>query len=134
MNPQNNYHTDYNLCLICYQSDNYYCLEEDKIKCVEISKEEIQNKTYYNLTNNCVKKYENQYNNCSTCYSSQCITCKPTHYLNRNKEYVERMPHCLIHDEDVNPAVYKKCDEDYHCINNDRIKCVYWPDMDRSIL
>ena len=129
-NPQNNYHTGYNYCLICNQSENYYCLEDDKTKCIIINEEDIKNKIYYYLTNKCVKKCEKEFTNCLSCNISQCIECKSTHYLNRNKVCVERIPHCYLHDESTNPAECEECDENYHCINDNRAECVYWPDMD----
>jgi len=129
-NPLNKFHTGYNLCLICNQTEDYYCLEQDKSKCHIISKEDIKNQIYFNLTNsNCIKLCEKEYANCSSCNSSQCIICKPTHYLNRDKKCVERIQHCKKHDESTNPAQCETCDDDYHCINGTRTKCIYWPDM-----
>ena len=116
----------YKECLRCSNSENYFCVDLDKTKCIEVN--DYNAKTYYNMEDrefSCIKKCSEQFDNCEECNKTKCIKCKEDkeYLINDRGICIEKLENCKIQRFDINFAQCLECKEDYYCINDDTKYC-----------
>jgi len=127
----NNGYKGYEFCEKCNDTEDYYCLNDEKHVCVKLNDGIL---SYYNTTKGCLVKCENEYNNCDRCNSTHCTKCKSGFYLNNNNECLVGILHCLSHDLNSNPPECIKCEDNYSCLNGNRKICEKINDIDLYFL
>lgn len=136
-NPNKINETDggYVECDECDNENNYYCIDNDRKQCTEVTKRE----TYFSLEPNkkypCISECGKKFPNCINCNINTCNYCDPKFYFNSTHDCIERIPNCETYDEDSKkPDTARngggdgyfecdKCDDDYACFLDNRAKC-----------
>ena len=119
---ENNDGLGYKLCDKCDNDTDYYCINNNKSICQNISRTEIDT-FYYFLNNSCVNKCESTFPNCTSCTKDNCTKCKDNHYLNDNKKCLENVTFCKEHYLPSNTSNCYECIDNYACLGKDRSKC-----------
>ena len=118
-------------CLICNETNDYYCIEEDRTYCQYISDNDF--KSYSKMTSDatsCVKLCNKTWNEtCLECNHSGCTKCKEGYFIYKGYCY-KNMTGCI--DNTFNNEVEKinecnKCNknEGFYCLNLTRTECYY---------
>ena len=113
---------EYLNCTKCNQSNNYYCLNDNRKKCELISN--ISH--YYKIDDNndfsCLIKCENTFPDCRSCNKTICFECNDGYILS-NKNKTKCLPV-------INPEQYDKCEVLIHNIdiNIEKLDFIYFID------
>jgi len=79
-NLHNNASHDYADCKTCNETGNYYCINNNRSFCQEIS----NNDSYFRLDDDsysCIQKCEEKFKDCIKCNKDKCIKCKEDYIL-----------------------------------------------------
>ena len=121
-----NFTNDNPECLHCYETNNYYCIKEDRTQCREIPPADYI--SYYKIENNeysCVQL-------CNETFNSSCLECNNTHCTKCQEGYFLFEGRCLLNmtgcidNKVINPVTKQlSCDEcdqnsSYYCLNEDK--------------
>ena len=125
----------YDFCEACDNENNYYCIDNDRKHCIEVTNRE----TYFSLEPNknypCISECGKKFPNCINCNINTCNYCDPKFYFNSTHHCIERIPNCEIYDEDSKRSdtanngggdgyfECDKCDDNYACFLDNRAKC-----------
>ena len=140
-----------NQCTLCHDTASLYIGTKENdtnpIKCAR----EDPGEGYYRHENYIQGKifYFRCIDNCLVCNEetkTQCLQCEPTHYLNENKQCVERIPGCKNYDkintmimpDNGNRDSYIYCDDcnnddGYYCFNMNRSTCIRMEDYNMTL-
>ena len=125
--PLNGGAPTYRKCKSCNNSDDFYCLNNDKSQCHKMP--DINISLYYNMESGqypCIQKCEDKFIKCETCEATTCTVCNQTnHFINKRGNCVQNITNCEIHNEDNNNPECFHCFEtnNYYCIKEDRTQC-----------
>jgi hypothetical protein len=115
---------DYPECNKCDISNSYYCVNNNKTKCVKIEDiihyYKINSGDAYSCVSNC-----NETSHCLKCnYKDDCTECEDNYFVQGGKCY-PKIEGCKENVYDGNEIECEECDvqNNYICINNDRKKC-----------
>ena len=117
----------YKECYFCDNSAGYYCEDNIRTKCVNLSNK-YNNKSYYIMEPekyHCVQKCEKKYDNCEECDKNRCTKCKNgfNFTLTLNHKCVEIINHCQKQDFNVDEKVCSLCEKGYYCIGDNIGSC-----------
>ena len=131
-NYYNDYETNggaigYKECLNCNNSDNYFCVNGDKTKCILV--EDYNNKTYFKMENrefSCIKKCSEQFSNiCIECNRTSCKKCSDDkeYIINDYGLCIPKIKDCISQRMNVNYSYCSQCAQDFYCIENKINEC-----------
>ena len=112
-------------CIKC--EGNYRCLNRDQTKCVQVDNLD----SYYYVddnrnTNDCMEKCSKTYNEkCNKCTRDECLNCEDNYFLYNKKDCFEKLEHCINHSLNGIKILCLECEQNYHCINNNKSLCSY---------
>ena len=137
--PNNNNGPAYSKCYNCNNSAGYYCIEEDRTVCHNLTNI-YTNDTYFVVDPiyKCVKKCDRQYDNCEKCDNTHCTKCKEGFKFNNNNYCVEIIKNCQDQNLQVNYAECTTCNKSYYCIDGNKASCnqidniIYYYNMSNS--
>ena len=124
---------DVSRCSYCDESNDYYCLEDDRDQDDRTQCQLIKNITSYyrkeDNDNSCLRLCSKEYTDiCLACNRTQCIQCQEGYFLFEGR-CLQNMTGC-IDNKVIEPTTKElSCDEcdktlDYYCINEDKSVCV----------
>ena len=125
--PQNGNAPTYRICKSCNNTDDFYCLNNNKSQCHKMPNINIS--LYYDMESGqypCIQKCEDKFIKCETCEATTCTVCNQTnHFINKRGNCVQNITNCEIHNEDNNNPECLHCFENnnYYCIKEDRTQC-----------
>ena len=131
-NPDNGGAKSYYECLNCNNTEDYYCLNNDRTKCVQMPG--INMSLYYPMETKsypCIQKCQDRYRKCVTCNSQTCIICNETNetnlYINYHGDCLDKIENCEAYELQSHTSACAHCKEDqnYYCIDTDRTQCQY---------
>ena len=112
-------------CIKC--KGNYRCLNKDQTKCAPVDNLD----SYYYVddnrnTNDCMEKCSKTYSEkCNKCTKDECLNCEDNYFLYEKKDCFEKLEHCINHSLKGIQILCLECEQDFHCINNNKSLCSY---------
>jgi len=101
--------------------DNFYCLGENRTQCIIIPNIEL----YYNLSNKCFALCSEHIDYCLKCKLNECFECEEPYFVHNKNQCLKKLPHCLNHSYIDNKTLCDKCENNYHCVNENKSVCEY---------
>ena len=120
------FRSNYSQCDKC--EGDYRCLNKTKTRCNYISNLEF----YYYIDdlndNDCMELCNKTYDSkCKNCTNLKCTHCIDSYFVFNNSECIKSLDHCLEHYYDRIIKNCIKCEDNHHCINNNKSICSYIP-------
>ena len=139
IDQDNNNGPAYSKCYNCNNSAGYYCIEEDRTFCHNLTNI-YTNDTYFIVDPiyKCIKKCDREYDNCEKCDNTHCTKCKEGFKFNNNNYCVEIIKNCQDQNLQVNYAECITCNNSYYCIDGNKASCnqidniIYYYNMPNS--